>query len=193
MTDDRTLTVMVRKLDGKADADRVRADVVKCFLQWVVHRLQQHLDPAKQRNIGLPEAEAFLEALVNGGTHPLLEEWKQNKSANRPAPSKYELQARRYVLLLVTALERAGFGKDAAHRYAARELGRVDLFSKTPTAGAIAHWQERMAPLEPAEEQQLATAIAVCGLDPRRLTQFFLGPIHVALNPTAHVVDEHTL
>jgi hypothetical protein len=151
MTDDRTHVIMIRKLDGKAEADRVRADIVKCFLGWVVHGLKQHLDPAKQRNIGLPEAEVFVEALVKGGTHPLLEEWKQNKHANRPAPSKYELQARRYVLLLVTALERAGFSKDAAHRYAAREMGRVHVFTKAPTAGAIAHWQER--PNAPSAER----------------------------------------
>jgi hypothetical protein len=188
MIDDRTHVVMIRELEGKAEADRLRADIVKGFLEWVVYGLKQHLDPAKARNIGLPEAEAFVEALVSGGTHPLLQEWQQNKPANRPTVSKHELQARRYELLLVIALERAGFGKEAAHKYAAREMERADVFTKVPTAGAIAHWQERMTPLEPKEEQQLGTAIAVCGLDPRRLALFFLGLVHAALNPTAHFV-----
>jgi hypothetical protein len=38
MIDDRTLTIMVRKLDGEADADRVRADAACRKCHQKVHR-----------------------------------------------------------------------------------------------------------------------------------------------------------
>ena len=164
MTDDRTLTIMVRKLDGKADADRTRANLVKFFLSWVVNELKQHMDAAAQLNIGLPEVEAFLEALVSGGQHPALQEWEEHKGGH-PAPASHELRARRLIILLAVALERAGWQKGAAHRFAAREATRAHVFASATTHKAIEHWQERQPELTPADEQMLATAIASCGLD----------------------------
>lgn len=189
MTEDHALTIMVRKIADKSDADRTRAEAVGFFLHWVTNGLKGYLSPAQQLNISLPEVEAFVAALTSGGSHPALEDWKAGKFANHPAPPDHELQARRYVVLLVIALERVGFKEAAARRLAAAEMSRSGVFIGGVTAGAIRHWRKRMAPLNPFDEMMLATGIAVAGASARKLALYFLGQVNLVHNPTAHAVD----
>jgi hypothetical protein len=189
MTDDQALTIMVRKIADKNDDAQTRAEAVKFFLHWVTNGLKGHLSPAQQLNINLPEVEAFVSALTSGGSHPALEDWKAGKFANHPAPPDHVTLARRYVVLLVIALERMGFKEGAARRFAAAEMSRSSVFTGGVTAGAIRHWRKRMAPLNPYDEMMLATGIAVAGASARKLALYFIGHVNLIHNPTAHAVD----
>jgi hypothetical protein len=184
-------TVMVRKVD-KDDSEMTRAKIVEQFLWWVVIGLKKHTDAATWLNMGGPQVEAFIEALSTGGTHPFLRTWEERKAmAGRPPPPEHELRARRLVVLMCMALERAGLNKRAARRFAAKELAHSGVFANAPSHKTIEHWQERQPPLTPADEQLVATGIACCGLkEHRRLAIYFIGLAHFAHNPTAVVVRE---
>jgi hypothetical protein len=193
MSDDRHMLIKVRKVD-REEADRIRAQVTACFLQWVMS-VKKRMDPATWLNVGGPEGESFVEALAIGGAHPLLEHWQATRKAlGNPPPPLTEIRARRLAVLLAVALKRAGYGNrsmEDARRFAAQQMGRAGVFAKPPTAGAIAHWQERQQALSPWDEQLVATALASCGVEaPHRLAHFFVGLAHYASNPTAVAVRD---
>jgi hypothetical protein len=85
-----------------------------------------------------------------------------------------------------------GLNRRAARKFAARELEHAGVFTAAPSPRAIQHWQtEQPPPLNPADEQLLGTAIAVCGVhQPHRLARYFIGLAHLVHNPTAKVVHE---
>jgi hypothetical protein len=107
-------------------------------------KLSESLDTAKTQvdvatwcKEGGLEAEDLLDAIESGRPHPLLRLWEERKAtvwANRPAPSRRELHARRLAVLLCTALERrAGLNKQQARQQVSRLLAfQSGLFAKPP-------------------------------------------------------------
>lgn len=186
MTDDeaRFKAMAVRRLSPE-DADATRVQIVHRFLEWML-QLKNGFDPAQWQNVGGPEFEYFVDALIGGSPHPALTDWNERIDPGNPGLPPYETRARRLAVLMVIALGRACFSSQAAaRRYVARELSQI--FDGALTEKAIAKWQERLhPPITPADEQLMATGIAVCGRhEPRKLCLYFVGLIHVARNPTA--------
>jgi hypothetical protein len=124
-----SLTIAIRTGLDKSTIEQTREEIVQHFLWWVTTGLKENLDLAKQHAIGLPEVEAFLEALVVGGSHPALEKWQDSKQGC-PPPSGHLWRARRLIVLLAVALHRTGWGsKEAAQEFAAREATRTEVFA----------------------------------------------------------------
>jgi hypothetical protein len=182
--------VIVRQLD-RDEADHMRAEIVRLLLSQTIAGLRHELDPAAWANGGWNELAAFVDALCGTGAHPALTEWAATQAkAGRPAPSNRESYARRLVVLMCAALERAGLNRRNARRFAVAELAGAGLFVGI-SAKTIERWQEK-APLGPDEELLTATGFATAGGEPRRLGLYFIGLIHLTLNPTATIVDEES-
>jgi hypothetical protein len=138
------------------------------------------------------EAEDLLDAIDSGRPHPWLRSWEERKAteaANRPAPSRRELHARRLVVLLCIALERAGLGKRQARQQVSRLLAsEAGLFAQPPSDHALERWQRAGPALTPEDECVIANAMAKGG--PREIKAYLVGLIHFALNPFAKIVLE---
>jgi hypothetical protein len=185
--------VAVRKI-SKADSDKTSAEIVRFVLREHLHGLKEKLDPATWVNSGWAEVEAFVEALSNGGMHPALVEWEDAKNKKgHPAPSMREIYARRVVVLMVTALRRTCFrSKAAARQFATNELQRCGVFEEAPSAKTLEYWEEEFRTLGPGEELLLSAGIAAAGAGkPQQLALFFVALCHLALNPTAMIIEEN--
>ena len=168
-----------------SDIETARALLAASCLWAMLAAAKQQTDIVKWRNVGGLELEDFADAIDRGGLHPLLQLWQARKSeTNRPGPGLREQHARRLAVLLCIALQRVGVGKGKARKRVAQALARTDLFSTTPTADALKHWEERMEhPLAEADERVITTAIAGCGRDPQRLMEYFIGLVQFSRNP----------
>jgi hypothetical protein len=116
------------------------------------------------------------------------EERKATEAANRPAPSRRELHARRLVVLLCIALE-PGLGKRQARQQVSRLLASESgLFAQPPSDHALERWQRAGPALTPEDECVIANAMAKGG--PREIKAYFVGLLHFALIPFAKIVLE---
>lgn len=184
------VTVIVPKqLD---DEQTKRADRAELCLWQLLQAAKQQTDPAVWLNLGLLEAEAFLEAIYTGTQHPLIKTYTERAAArhSRPPPLANERHARRLIVLACIALQRAGAGKAVSRRRVVEELKRVPLFPHAPSAMVLEHWQSRLSPpLTPADEILLARGIARCGVkDLSNLANYFIGLAHATFNPAALAV-----
>jgi hypothetical protein len=176
----------------KEDAELLRAQrVAACFWQLLAAARSQ-IDGVNWHQLGLHEAEAAMQAWERGEQHAFFRTWEARKAtvgANRPAPTAVELEARRWVLLMCRALERTGLGRKEAREFAAKELQRIDLYSRPLTARMIERWDgQQPLKLTPKDEQVLATGIAVCGRGaPHKLALYFVGLLHLVLDPAVRV------
>jgi hypothetical protein len=181
--DEVTVLVATQKLSAEDYAEKRAARAEHCLWQLLAAAKQQ-TDPAVWLNLGLLEAEAFLEALTTGTQHPLFsvhQKRAQQRGAGHPLPSANELHARRLVVLGCIALRRAGLGKSAARHRMAEEIKRTRLLS-LPSASALEHWEQRMSALNPADEALLARCLFRCGMNLELITNYFVGMAHVVAN-----------
>jgi hypothetical protein len=183
-------TFAVRKVD-RAESDKMRTDIVRLILQRMVSGLRAQLDASTWISAGYVELEAFVHALCNGGRHPVLSAWEADMAApGRPVPSTRESLARRITVLLCAALERAGYSRAVARKYAVKEFAAAGLFNGALSPRVIERWQAQERPLMPGDELLVATGFAAAGGQPARLAVYFVGLCHLALNPTAMVIRE---
>jgi hypothetical protein len=135
------------------------------------------------------EFESFVVALLGGGSHPALEAWLTRRKGAPPADIG-ALRSRRLIMLMATALERAGMSAAEARRVAAKEATMAAIFpGEAVTAKAVEHWLERSPELTPADEQLIANAIASAGTAAKhRLALYFIGLAHFASNPSIAVM-----
>jgi hypothetical protein len=187
-----TVLVIPGRIEDKDDADRARGLRAAACLWQLLAAAKAQLSAVDWHALGLQEAEAALEAWERGGHHGFFRVWEERKATTgRPAPSPTELRARRMVILLCITFERSGLNRRAARKFAARELERAGVFATPPLHRTIERWQAEQPPLTSADEQLLATAIAVCGIgQPHRLARYFVGLAHLVHNPAAKVVHE---
>ena len=181
-----TVLVATQKLSPEDYAEKRAARAEQCLWQLLA-AVKQQTDPATWLNLGLLEAEAFLEALATGTRHPLFDIHQaraQQRGAGRQLPSANELHARRLVVLGCIALRRAGLGKSAARRRIAEEIKRTRLLGQ-PSASALEHWEQRMSALNPADGALLARCLFRCGMNLDQITAYFVGMAHAVANPSA--------
>jgi hypothetical protein len=190
------VTVVVPSNDlTEEEISNRRAERAELCLWQLLLAAKQQTDPATWLNLGLLEAEAYLEAVHDGTRHPLITAHEQRAATRRhshPPPPANEMLARRLVVLALIALRRAGARKETACRRVNAELKRVPLFAQAPSAGALDHWERRLSPpLTPADEILLARGLTRCGIgDLGSLAAYFLGMAHVAFNPSAVAVRQ---
>jgi hypothetical protein len=177
---------------AREDIQEARALLARKFLWELLAAAKQQVDVATWCKEGGLEAEDLLDAIDSGRPHPWLRSWEERKAtvaANRPAPSRRELHARRLVVLLCIALERAGLDKQQARKQVSRLLAsQPGLFSHPPSDHALEHWQRAGPALMPEDETVIANAMAKGG--PRQIKAYFVGLLHFALNPLAKIVLE---
>jgi hypothetical protein len=174
---------------AREDIQEARALLARKFLCELLAAAKQQVDVATWRKEGGLEAADLLDAIDSGRPHPLLRSWEERKAANRPAPSRRELHARRLAVLLCTALERAGLDKQQARQQVSRLLTlQSGLFAQPPSKHALGRWQRAGPALTPADECVIANAMAKGG--PREIEAYFVGLLHFVLNPLAKIVDD---
>jgi hypothetical protein len=174
---------------AREDIHEARALLARKCLWELVAAAKQQVDVATWCKEGGLEAEDLLDAIERGRPHPLLRLWEERKAANRPAPSRRELHARRLVVLLCIALARAGLGKRQARQQVSRLLAsQSGLFSQPPSDYALERWQRAGPALTPGDECAIANAMATGG--PREIKAYFVGLLHFALNPLAKIVHD---
>jgi hypothetical protein len=178
-------TGMNRDEDHQSEARALRA--IACLFTLLDEALKR--DHVAWRELGGFEAQDLLRALETGGSHPLLRQWEQLKAgpaANRPAPAPSEQSARRFIVLLRIALERAGMGKTEAREHIASAIRRHgrQVGLPTTTGEAIRHWERDLAPPPgPQDDAVINTALDRCGNDAAQLTRHFLGFVEFARKP----------
>jgi hypothetical protein len=165
------------------DQDELRAQLALAVLGELVIAAKKRTNVLTWRVKGGPEAEDFLEALVTGGSHALLEKWKEQRAINRNRPPAGALDrtARYTAVVMVKALHRAGLGWGIARKRAAEAL--ADVFPEA-TADAIKYWQTTFPPV-PDDEPRIAGAIERHGHDHGQIIVFFIGLIRFTVNPVA--------
>src|SRR5262249_27407906 len=118
---------------AREDIDEARALLARKCLWELVAAAKQQVDVATWCKEGGLEAEDLLDAMDSGRPTPLRRSWEERKAtvaANRRSPSRRGLHARRLVVLLCIALERAGSGKRQARQQVSRLLAsQSGLFS----------------------------------------------------------------
>jgi hypothetical protein len=177
---------------AREDIEKARALLARKFLWELLAAAKQQMDVATWCKEGGLEAEDLLDAIDSGRPHPLLRSWEERKAtvaANRPRPSLRELYARRFVVLLCIALERARLGKRQARQQVSRLLApQSGLFAQPPSHHALERWKRAGPALTPEDECVIANATAKGG--PREIKAYFVGLIHFALNPLAKIVHD---
>jgi hypothetical protein len=177
---------------AREDIHEARAILACKFLWQLLAAAKRQVDVATWCKEGGLEAEDLLDAVDSGRPHPLLRSWEESKAtvaANRPAPSRRELHARRLSVLLCTALERAGLDKQQARQQVSRLLAsQSGLFAQPPSKHALERWQRAGPALTPEDECVIANAMAKGG--PCEIKAYFVGLIHFALNPLAKIVHD---
>src|SRR5215470_3702048 len=142
----RSVVVLPNKNEvARKDIEKARALLAAKFLWELLATAKTQVDVATWCKEGGLEAEDLLDAIDSGRPHPLLRSWEGRKAtvaANRPAPSLRERRARRFVVLLCIALERAGLGKQQARQQVSGLLAsQSGLFSPAPSDYALERWQ----------------------------------------------------
>ena len=177
---------------ARKDIEKAHALLARKCLWELLAAAKLQVDVATWCKEGGLEAEDLLDAIDIGRPHPLLRSWEERKAtvaANRPAPSRRELHARRLVVLLCIALERAGLGKRKARQQVSRLLApQSGLFARPPSEHALERWQRAGPALTPEDECVIANAMAKGG--PPEIKAYFVGLLHFALNPFAKIVLE---
>ena len=80
---------------ARKDIEKARALLARKFLWELLAAAKQQVDVATWCKEGGLEAEDLLDAIDSGRPHPLLRSWQEGKAsvaANRPTPSRRELQ-----------------------------------------------------------------------------------------------------
>ena len=158
---------------AREDIQEARALLARKCLWESLAAAKTQVDDATWCKEGGLEAEDLLDAIDSGRPHPLLRSWEERKAtvaANRPAPSRRELHARRLSVLLCTALERAGLDKQQARKQVSRLLAsQPGLFSHPPSDHALERWQRAETALTPADECVIANATAKGGPRSKRI------------------------
>jgi hypothetical protein len=192
MEDENDAKLVVRKFKNQHEADEVRRRVLETFLLAVSDILVKQTDIKTQINNGILEFDSFVDALLGGGSHPALEAWLGRRKGTPPADAG-ELRARRLIVLMTIALERSGLSMAAARSIAAREATATAVFpGKTVAVKTLEHWHDRMPDLTPRDEQLIATAIAVVGIEAKhRIALYFVGLAHYAHNPSVVIMNAH--
>jgi hypothetical protein len=157
----RSIVVLPNKNKvAREDIEKARALLARKFLWELLVAAKQQVDVATWCKEGGLEAEDLLDAVDSGRPHPLLLSWEESKStvaANRPAPSRRELHARRLSVLLCTALERAGLDKQQARQQVSRLLAsQSGLFAQPPSKHTLERWQRAGPALTPEDECVIA-------------------------------------
>jgi hypothetical protein len=162
---------------AREDIHEARALLARKFLWELLAAAKQQVDVATWCKEGGLEAEHLLDAIDSGRPHPWLRSWEERKAseaANRPAPSRRELHARRLAVLLCAALERAGLGKRQARQQVSRLLASESgLFAQPPSDHALEHWQRAGPALTPEDKRVIANAMAKGG--PREIKRILSG------------------
>ena len=84
MTDEEArFKLMAARRLSVEDADATRVQIVHRFLDWML-RLKDGLDAAQWQNIGGPEYEYFVDALIGGSPHPVLTDWQRRIGKGTP-------------------------------------------------------------------------------------------------------------
>jgi hypothetical protein len=172
---------------NKPDREKLRELMARKVLWECLVAMKTRVDPVTWRAEGGPEAEDFLDALESGRPHPLLLQWEQLKStiaANRPAPGLLDQMARRNVVLMCVALQRAGLKPKTAVRKLAAQTVK-DVFPENPTADAIRHWWDAYPPLAPDDEKLIASALRRHGHDHDRIAGWFAELVRFTSDPVA--------
>jgi hypothetical protein len=188
MEDVTNAKIAIRRFQNQDDADDMRVRVLETFLLGVSKVLKQ-TDLKTQVNAGILEYESFLDAFLGGGSHPALERWLERRKG-APAGDTGELRARRLIVLMTIALERAGLSMAAARRMAAKEVTAAAVFpGDNISSKTIEHWHERMPGLTPRDETLLSIAITTAGTEAkRRIALYFVGLAHYAHNPSVVIM-----
>ena len=177
---------------ARKDIEKAHALLARKCLWELLAAAKLQVDVARWCKEGGLEAEDLLDAIDIGRPHPLLRSWEERKAtvaANRPAPSQRELHARRLVVLLCIALERAGLGKRKARQQVSRLLApQSGLFAQPPSDHALERWQRAGPALTPEDQCVIANAMAKGG--PPEIKAYFVRLLHFALNPFAKIVLE---
>jgi hypothetical protein len=153
---------------------------------WMLLAEARLRDLVAWRERGGIEAQDLLYALETGRSHPLLRKWEELKAQHRSPPAPSEQYARRVIVLLRIALERAGLGKEAARKHIASALERTSkqIGLRPASADAIRRWERDLeTPLGPHDEQAIADALKRCGNNTAQLTRHFLGLVEFARKP----------
>lgn len=167
----------------KADIEKARALGTAATLWTILRRAEEQARGDPVMRLKLAEASRFMEAIDDGGQHPLLDLWKQRTFANRPAPGSGERSKRHLAVLCSIALERALLNKRRARRLVAEKLAQLEIFAKPPTAAAIEHWQRDDGPLTADDEAILSEVLTRCGHDHDQIIRDFVGRLAVRFDP----------
>jgi hypothetical protein len=175
--------------DWTADDEARALRAVSC-LWTALNDLQKRNNPVAWRDLGGFDAQDLLRSLETGGQHPQLRKWKgllAGPARNRPAPGPSEQAARRFIVLLRIALERAGVGIEAARKHIKSALRRHarQIGLQPPTSdGTIRRWERNLKPpLGPQDEAVIKQALDRCGNDHAQLTRHFLGLVEFTRKP----------
>jgi hypothetical protein len=190
--DEGDVKVVIHKFKNQGEADDMRQRVLENVLLAVSKSFAQ-TDIKIRVNTGVMEFELFLDALLGGGSHPALEAWLDRRKGTPPGDAG-ELRARRLIVLMTIALERAGMSMQEARRMAAKETTAAAVFpGENVSVKRIEHWHERMPELTPRDEQLIATGIASVGTQAKhRLALHFIGHAHFAHNPSVVIMPVDT-
>jgi hypothetical protein len=164
------------------DRDEIRRRAARSMLYRAVINEKNRTSVMDWRRDGGPESEDFMHALETGGQHPLLETWQELRrtvAANRPVPSLLDQNTRRLAVLMVASHVRAGLGKDAARKRAAKA---VEHLLPGTTKRTIKYWEANYS-VTADDESLIAQAIEHCGHDHDRLDGWFAVQINWADNP----------
>ena len=171
----------------QAAMDKGRAQKAFVCLYNLILVAKSQVDIATWLNEGGQDLEDFFDALRTGADHPLLRQWEECRSPNRPPPDTRERHTRRLVHLMCIALERAQLGKRAARALAAKKLAKA-----LPDVSdvAIRYWQRQEPPLTEIDEQVIANALDRCGHVHEQLTIYFVGLIQARRDPFVRFIPE---
>jgi hypothetical protein len=175
------------------DRGEVRSRAALSMLAQSLANMRKQLSLLDWRADGGPEAEACLDALKTGRSHPLLEKWRElRRAVATNVPDPMDRDARRLVVLMVEALHRAGLNKRVARKQAARAVKRILPAFRGDQAEAIRHWQEKHS-LTPDDQNWIADALKRCGNDHRLIVDWFVKQIELVVDPAAAYVARRVL
>jgi hypothetical protein len=169
------------------DRDEARRLAARSLLWRLLGHFRNQVDVVIWRAEGGPEAEAFLNAVDTGGTHPYLDRCQELQStvaSNRPAPDPVDVNARCLVVAMVEALHRAGMNKRAARKQAATAVKGVVPEPKGDLVEAIRYWQA-IYPITADAEKLIVEVVKRYGNDHRSIVGWFVGQIRFGIDPEA--------
>jgi hypothetical protein len=176
---------------AREDIEEARALLARKCLWELLAAAKPQVDVATWCKEGGLEAEDLLDAIDSGRPHriAIMGRTQGYCSGQPPEPEPARARARRFVVLLCIALERAGLGKRQARQQVSRLLASESgLFAQPPSDHALERWQRAGPALTPEDECVIANAMAKGG--PREIKAYFVGLLHFALNPLAKIVHD---